>query len=361
MAGNPTLDELLAKFGPIYFSKLPEWQRCLDVVAQDLGHVLAQKRIQHIPIAARVKTWGSITGTAARRQEDRFSTHKALAEMMKKNGGVSAFEKHLGYGKGVSDSAHFGTPDELEKAFHDMLGARIILYFPNDKGGVLEVLGEAGYVEAKETKKMGGLNDPKRLLKRHKAWLEGKPQNNLDLDGHEKQFSGYNALHLVVKVPKRLQPRDLGDAALIWDVATVEIQVGTVIMHAWSEVEHDITYKTKGRKVTKDEAGLLDILNGLAIASEIGLRSFNSPKDEWPYVTALKELRSWLHQFYIGKNWSTPAAWVDLEFVWDVLIKSKKNKRDCFMSLAESAWKTLAVLQGTTGLELDHLLPYVIL
>ena len=364
------LVKLLAEFEPVYFRKHHEWQRCLDLVAQDLDHVLAQERVQHIPIAARVKTWKSIAGTAARRQKDQLSTQK-VRDKMRDRGVWGGYEEHfLGYSRSTPDSGHFKTWEELERIFHDMLGARIIIYFPNDKRKVLELLDRAGYVEAKSTKRMGGLDDRKRLLKIHKEWLdesEGKPQDKLDLDGHDKQFSGYNALHLVVKVPKRLQPRDLeGAAKMIWAATNVEIQVGTVIMHAWSEVEHDITYKTREqtpkRDVTKDEKGLLDILNGLAIASEIGLRSFQSPKDAWPHVTALKELRSWLHQFYIQNGRSTPAAWVDLEFVWDVLIKSEHNRRDLFMSLAESAWQTLDALQGKTGgPELDHLLPYVIL
>ncbi|KAK5655955.1 hypothetical protein OQA88_5090 [Cercophora sp. LCS_1] len=357
------LDELLAKFEPIYCYKVQEWQRCLDVVAQDLGHVLAQERVQHIPIAARVKTWKSITGTAARRQRDQLDDKEVRDKM---GGRVGHFEEHiLGYGGGPSGSAYFQTPGELERIFHDMLGARIILYFPNDKKKVIDLLSRAGYDKVKVAKRMGGLDDIKRLRKRHKASLTGsgdKSKDHLDLDGHEKQFSGYSALHLVVKVPKRLQPRDLGgDAAKIWDATNLEIQVGTVIMHAWSEVEHDITYKTRDREVTKDEKGLLDILNGLAIASEIGLRSFQSPEDAWPFVTALKELRSWLHQFYIQKNESTPTAWVDLEFAWEVLIKSEKNQRDRFVSLAKSAWKVLTTLEGEHGHKLDHLLPYIIL
>ncbi|KAK0754366.1 hypothetical protein B0T18DRAFT_312566, partial [Schizothecium vesticola] len=361
---HPTdkLDELLAKFKPIYQDKLPEWQQCLDVVAQDLGHVLAQERVQHIPIAARVKTWKSITVTAARRQRDKLDDKEVRDKMGDRVGHFE--EKHLGYGGGTSGSAHFQTPGELERIFHDMLGARITLYFPNDKKKVLDLLKLAGYEEAKAAKRMGGLNDSKRLRKILKESLTGpgdKSKDHLDLDGREKQFSGYSALHLVVKVPKRLRPRDLGDAAKIWDATSLEIQVGTVIMHAWSEVEHDITYKTRDRAVTDGEKGLLDILNGLAIASEIGLRSFHSTTDELPFVTALKELRSWLHQLYIQNNESTPTAWVDLEFVWEVLIKSENNKRDLFMPLAKSAWRMLTALEGKHGRKLDQLLPYVIL
>ncbi len=43
-------------------------------------------------------------------------------------------------------------------------------------------------------------------------------------------------------------------------------------MHAWSEVEHDLAYKTKKGLVSYDEYEALDEINGLVIAGEISLQ-----------------------------------------------------------------------------------------
>src|SRR5208337_2794464 len=50
-----------------------------------------------------------------------------------------------------------------------------------------------------------------------------------------------------------------------------EIQVASVLMHGWSEVEHDLVYKPKSGKLSDEEYAILDEINGLVIAGEIGL------------------------------------------------------------------------------------------
>jgi ppGpp synthetase/RelA/SpoT-type nucleotidyltranferase len=56
---------------------------------------------------------------------------------------------------------------------------------------------------------------------------------------YKKRFSGYWATHY------RVQMRDvtLSDAQKRYAEARVEIQVASVVMHAWAEVEHDLVYK----------------------------------------------------------------------------------------------------------------------
>jgi hypothetical protein len=52
---------------------------------------------------------------------------------------------------------------------------------------------------------------------------------------------------------------------------TVEIQVASVLMHAWSEVEHDLVYKPFTGNLSEGEFSILDEINGLVIAGEIAL------------------------------------------------------------------------------------------
>ena len=53
--------------------------------------------------------------------------------------------------------------------------------------------------------------------------------------------------------------------------ANVEIQVASVLMHAWSEVEHDLVYKPMQGQLSEEEYAILDELNGLVLAGEIAL------------------------------------------------------------------------------------------
>ena len=53
--------------------------------------------------------------------------------------------------------------------------------------------------------------------------------------------------------------------------ARIEIQVASVLMHAWSEVEHDLIYKPLQGTLSKEELAILDELNGLVLAGEIAL------------------------------------------------------------------------------------------
>ncbi|RYP56140.1 hypothetical protein DL771_012085 [Monosporascus sp. 5C6A] len=357
------LEELLNELNKVYDYEAGEYRRCLNIVAKDLSHVLAQEFIRHLPIASRVKGWASIKGTAQRRQEDRINSQNIKRKLTEQNENWERYFER--YKMSKTELGYFRDRDELEHVFHDMLGARIVLYFPSDTKKVLSLLQDAGYECVKGPKRMGGLADARRLRKLHAKWLDASaskaPADDLDLDGLEQQFSGYGAIHLVVKVPGRLQPRDLGpEAEDIWERRVVEIQVGTVIMHAWAEIEHDITYKTHGRVVTQDEKGILDVLNGLAIASEVSLRRFLlPPSSSSTAAESDEELRSWLHQLYITKKRSTPAEWVKLHLLWDFLGPDNRN-RDAFQPLAEAAWPTLLESERNVGFELDHFLPQII-
>ncbi|PNP56077.1 hypothetical protein THARTR1_03602 [Trichoderma harzianum] len=373
MSSEDKLDELLKELNEVYDSEVNQYRQCLNAVAEDLNHVLAQDNIRHLPIAARVKSWDSINGTARRRQKDRLTAQEIQGKMIeqKENWEVQ-FER---YKMDKDEIGYFKDRNELELGFHDMLGARIVLYFPSDTKRVLKLLKDAGYEHGKDPKKMGGPANVRMLRKLHAKWLdasasasppkkkEKEPADDLDADGLEKQFSGYGAIHLAVKIPKRLQPRDLTpDEKELWERRLVEIQVGTVIMHAWAEVEHDITYKTHGREVTQDEKAVLDILNGLAIASEVGLRRFRSPpSSSTSSAVDVDELHSWMHQFYITKNRDMPDEWLDMDQLYDFLIKHHLNQRDKFLHRADVAWNILLLHEKSEGFDMDHVFPFIMM
>ena len=62
--------------------------------------------------------------------------------------------------------------------------------------------------------------------------------------------------------------------------ARIEIQVASVLMHAWSEVEHDLVYKPLQGTLSDEELAILDELNGLVLAGEIALERLQSAGNE---------------------------------------------------------------------------------
>lgn len=120
----------------------------------------------------------------------------------------------------------------------DLIGLRIALYFPNDIDRV-ESLIKSEFVVAKT-----------------KVFPE-KQRNN---DTYTNRFEGYSARHY--RISYSFEERQY----------KIEIQVASLLMHAWAEVEHDLAYKQKKGIVSFDEYEALDEINGLVIAGEISLQ-----------------------------------------------------------------------------------------
>ncbi|GFF41919.1 hypothetical protein IFM51744_04967 [Aspergillus udagawae] len=88
---------------------------------------------------------------------------------------------------------------------------------------------------------------------------------------YHREFEGYRADHY------RVHLRDLElnlDGVLQRKLvdARIEIQVATLLMHAWAEVYHDLGYKPTDGLVSLDEHRLLDGINGLVSAGELFLK-----------------------------------------------------------------------------------------
>lgn len=69
----------------------------------------------------------------------------------------------------------------------------------------------------------------------------------------------------------QLYDPDLNDTQKRYAQARIEIQVASVLMHGWSEVEHDLVYKPFQGHLSVEEYAILDELNGLVMAGEIAL------------------------------------------------------------------------------------------
>lgn len=130
----------------------------------------------------------------------------------------------------------------IENDIVDLAGIRVALYFPSERKIIEQVIGDL--FEIIETKEFP--ENPH------------KPKQN-------KRFSGYWATHYRVKLKKSNEI----DKRFINTV--FEIQVASVLMHAWSEVEHDLVYKPFSGELSEDELSILDEINGLVLTGEIAL------------------------------------------------------------------------------------------
>ncbi|MFF0338366.1 GTP pyrophosphokinase family protein [Kribbella sp. NPDC004875] len=126
----------------------------------------------------------------------------------------------------------------------DLAGVRVALYFPAERDQVGKVI-ERLFSEYDSRREFPNASPPLK----------------------SKRFSGYSAVHYRV----RLRASAPNDPEARYLSANIEVQIASVLMHAWSEVEHDLVYKPYEGKLSDEEYDLLDQLNGLVLAGEIAL------------------------------------------------------------------------------------------
>jgi hypothetical protein len=219
------------------------------------------------------------------------------------------------------------TSAKLNEEIKDRAGARILLYFPDDVGEVVEAISECPdfTIECNKiavTKSRG--YQPNDSQADYALMVRFCPSlsERRNIKGQRWEHYRYRAAHLVVKLsdggPTKLNasaPEHLltskiykvqamckpdlepessksfiayinskkpkGDSNFgevfkkVIGSKKTEIQLTTIVMHAWSHVEHDIVYKRfPGAHSTERIDRMLDDINGLSITSEILLRSF---------------------------------------------------------------------------------------
>ncbi len=130
--------------------------------------------------------------------------------------------------------------EEIRSDVVDLAGTRIALYFPGDQERIDQLIGSH-------------FNVVKKIV--HSS------------SNPRYRFPGYRAVHYRVQLPEALCSKFSAYGGEI-----IEIQVASVFMHAWAEVEHDLTYKSNsGAALSDAEYQVLDQLNGLAHTGELAL------------------------------------------------------------------------------------------
>ncbi|MCG3776277.1 MAG: hypothetical protein JW395_3130 [Nitrospira sp.] len=145
----------------------------------------------------------------------------------------------------------YATVEDVYADIPDLAGVRVALYFPAQREQVGLIIGDLFVVM-------------------HSKAFPAKSTAH-----YAKRFPGYFATHYRV----RLQETSLPDSQKRYAQARVEVQVASVLMHAWAEVEHDLVYKPYQGVLSEDEYAILDELNGMVMTGEIALERLQRAGD----------------------------------------------------------------------------------
>lgn len=176
----------------------------------------------------------------------------------------------------------------------DTLGLRVITYFEDDVDKIADILKEEFYLDV---------------------------ENSVDKRDKNPESFGYSSLHYILKLKK---PRaELSEYSRFNDYK-FELQVRSILQHAWAEIEHDLGYKSK-ISIPKEKrrdfariAGLLELADNefiriknfldeysLEMSSKIREHDLNVPIDKvtlMEYSMSSQNLKETLLNMCIAMN-----------------------------------------------------------
>ncbi|WP_156253656.1 RelA/SpoT domain-containing protein [Pseudactinotalea terrae] len=159
---------------------------------------------------------------------------------------------------------YYQTSAEIREDIADLAGVRVALYFPGQMEEVEQIIRSTlDVVHVKQ-------------FPEHSTPVPMNSATGVGVLPTKRRFVGYGARHFRAHIPSE----SLTGTGVRYATAIVEIQVASVLMHAWSEVEHDLVYKPLEGDLSASEYALLDQLNGLVLAGEIALEQLQSAGDE---------------------------------------------------------------------------------
>ena len=167
---------------------------------------------------------------------------------------------------------HYSTEAEIYSNIVDLSGVRIAVYLPSHVQKVSRLLQHAFIAQLIKVYSPSPKPVAQHLIPeiQHRADVSKEP---FALPGvrvqHITRPTGYCATHLHVYLKPETPggERDRAGAR-----AQVEIQLTSLLMHSWSEVEHALVYKSVNGKSSEEEAEILNEVNECAANGEQLLR-----------------------------------------------------------------------------------------
>jgi ppGpp synthetase/RelA/SpoT-type nucleotidyltranferase len=167
---------------------------------------------------------------------------------------------------------HYSTEAEIYSNIFDLSGVRIAVYLPSHVQKVSRLLQDAFIPRLIKVYSPTPTPVTQNLIPdiehRDEASKEPSALPGVRVQ-HITRPTGYCATHLHVF----LKPEALGgERDSTRADAQVEIQLTSLLMHTWSEVEHDLVYKSVDGKSSEEEAEILNDINECAATGEALLR-----------------------------------------------------------------------------------------
>lgn len=250
--------------------------------------------IQHVPISSRMKTVESALGSLVRRENERMKRQKLKERLEAQDQDWEQYWISEGKEYRIDDIGPFPSYEAMFDALHDIGGIRVCVYFPGDVQRVLKFIQDLGCGEDHGmfecdpvVVEWGPGVDPDGDLEDYVRRLEqgsGKDsEENLPPRAPARLFGGYRAMHARVQLksshvkwPSRYGgPRHKSPGKL-----AIEIQIATIVMHAWAQVEQDIIYKPKQALLSQGQRNILDVFNGIVLIGESSLKQLDILQEE---------------------------------------------------------------------------------
>lgn len=271
--------------------------------------------VRHTPISARLKDKDKALRTLRRRQEDR----KRLRELKeyveaREPGSWEQYCREWNMMDKKDEAEPFQSLDDMFDAMHDLAGIRISLYFPNDVHKVIRFLDHTFDIVEKPSRKGGlardyqkirNLVERQRRLRDTASWNGDDDTNDMVTTSSvpESAFDGYQATHVVIR--HKQSNLDFDKHVRSENLASIEVQIGSIIMHAWSDIEHDILYKpSQTVEASPDLVRMLDLINGIVMTGEVALQQLAS-------VAAAQAAAQAEYRQQKAYTWQYMVPWID--------------------------------------------------
>lgn len=310
----------------------------VEEVKKILSDAVTAGAFRAIPITSRMKELESALGSLQRRQADRLERQKLKERMEASNGDWELYWKGKNKLHKVNKWGRFKDVESMVDALHDFGGVRICVYFPEDVEKVVSFLEQNGKTKAVQNVRKNQDNVEMADLRQRVETLEQRQPSERQLEKsaeegviEEKVSVGYRATHVVVELVGDALPEGHENRH-----RKIEIQIATVVMHAWAQIEHDIIYKPYENEPDDEVKNILDVFNGLVLSSEGTLKQLaainarkekDRARDEDAKARNTYELGMWIADHY-DKLGTQPAlanrspTWYQLDKLLSILRSS---------------------------------------
>lgn len=352
MADTQEIDDNLERLHSLFHLKADTMMLYTKEVGNICSAALDASNIRHPPIMSRIKSWESAKGSLYRRHQERL-VRRRLHDVVKAQGRRwEDYTRESGLSPHNGEMEPFKSPEDMLAALHDFGGMRISLYFPGDIERVAAIIEERFNVVRRIEKGHGsqvnvqGLEERLELLQNSER-IKQTTADSKEFQRSMRTFTGYKATHFVVKLRNQDIPPTRRHG---WKDVVIEIQVGTLVMHIWSEIEHDMIYKpldSQGEKVSEDEERILDLINGIVLTGEAALRQLEASTakrlnqragDKDIMASSHYELATWIEKDCEERGTSLEGAeWRLLEQLFTILKTTGDHRHSDVTNLIEDA------------------------